>query len=97
VVYKGQANTVQISTYVPGRGWVDYATIALTFQNGDQFGARVLNNGEVWIYKNSLLVAKVTLNSTDQTFFNNKGGRIGLWSLNVPNTILDDFGGGTLP
>ncbi len=97
VVYKAQTNTVQVSTYVPSRGWVDYSTNALTFQNGDQFGARVLNNGEVWIYKNSLLVVKVSLISTDQTFFNNKGGRIGLWFLNVPNAILDDFGGGTLP
>ena len=97
VVYDAQSHSVHLSTYVPGRGWVDYTNIALSFQNGDQFGAWVLNNGEVWIYKNSLLAAKATLISSDQTFFNNKGGRIGLWFLNAPNAILDDFGGGTLP
>jgi len=38
----------------------------------------------------------VTLNAADHAFFNAKGGKIGLWTLDVPNAFLDDFGGGTV-
>jgi len=49
----------------------------------------------VQIYKNGTLIATVTLNSADQTFFNAKGGKIGLWTAVAPNAVMDDFGGGT--
>jgi len=50
-------------------------------------------------YNNGTLIATVTLNEEDQAFFNDKGGRIGIWTLAAPNAVLDDFGGGdvTLP
>ena len=31
----------------------------------------------------------------DKTFFNSKGGNIGLWMVNASNAFLNDFGGVT--
>jgi hypothetical protein len=83
VLYNAKANggagSIRVETYRPDKtDWTLYPAIAASYQNGDQLGAHALANGEVWIYKNGLLVAKVTLNAGDQSFFNGKGGRIGL-------------------
>jgi hypothetical protein len=91
---------VRVSTLRSNRPiWTNYGKTSITFSNGDQLGARALANGTVQIYKNGTLVATITLNTADQTFFNAKGGRIGLWAIAAPNTFFDDFGGGsvTLP
>jgi len=53
-------------------------------------------DGIVQIYKNGILIATVTLNTADQSFFNAKGGKIGIWNVAASNAILDDFGGGTV-
>jgi len=63
--------------------------------NAANSSSRALANGEVWIYKNGVLVTKVTLNAADQSFFNSKGGRVGVWYLNSVGSVFDDFGGGT--
>lgn len=97
VVYDAIARRVRVSTLrtsVPV--WQPYASIAATFVHGDQLGARALPNGTVEVYKNGTRVGTVTLSSSDQAFFNSKGGRIGLWTLAAPGAFFDAFGGGTV-
>jgi hypothetical protein len=50
----------------------------------------------VRIYRNCERIATVTLNATDQAFFNTPGGRIGMWFVNSGHAWADDFGGGTV-
>jgi hypothetical protein len=50
----------------------------------------------VRVYQNNTLLTTVTLNAADQSFFNAKGGKIGLWTVAAPNAFFDDFGGGAL-
>jgi len=100
VVYDAGANAVRVSTLNANRPiWTNYGNTPAVFANGDQLGARALADGTVEVYQNGTLIATVTLNADDQAFFNDKGGRIGLWTLAAPNAVLDDFGGGdtTLP
>ncbi len=97
VVYDAQAGAVRVSTLRANRPiWTNYGNTSVTFANGDQLGARVISNGTIQIYKNGTLVATITLNTSDQSFFNNKGGRIGVWTLVAPNALLDNFGGGSV-
>ena len=96
-VYDGVAKSVRVSTFrLRARDWTPYGDTSVIFKNGDKLGACVKVNGEVRIYKNDLLVRTVTLNVTDQAFFNGKGGKVGLWSVVAPNAFFDDFGGGTI-
>jgi hypothetical protein len=98
VVYDARAKAVRVSTLRLGdRSWTQYGNKAATFANGDVLGARVLSSGKVEIYKNGTLVTTVTLGAADQTFFNVKGGKIGIWTVNASDALLDDFGGGTIP
>lgn len=53
-----------------------------------------LVGGLARIYKNNTLLTTVTLNAADQSFFNAKGGKLGLWTIAAPNAFFDDFGGG---
>lgn len=96
VVYDAKAKAVRVSTLRLGQGgaWTPYANQPATFANGDQLGARVGADGSVTIYKNGTMISTVTLNATDQAFFNSKGGKIGLWSVGAPRAVFDDFGGG---
>jgi hypothetical protein len=97
VVYDAVARAVRVSTLRVGDGvWTSYANRAATFANGDRLGAQALANGEVKLYKNGTLIATVTLNAADKTFFNAKGGKIGLWAALASNALFDDFGGGTV-
>jgi 2-polyprenyl-6-methoxyphenol hydroxylase-like FAD-dependent oxidoreductase len=43
-----------------------------------------------------VLITTVTLNAADKSFFNAKGGKIGIWTVAASNAVLDDFGGGTV-
>ena len=100
VVYDALSRAVRVSTLRSNQPiWKNYGNTLVTFADGDQLGARSLANGNVQIYKNGTLIATVTLNAADQSFFNSRGGRIGLWTLAAPNAFFDDFGGGsvTLP
>jgi hypothetical protein len=97
VVYDAVAKAVRVSTVrLDTPTWTVYAGKAATFANGDQLGAQALANGDVKIYKNGTLIATVTLNSADKSFFNAKGGKIGLWAAGASNAFFDDFGGGNL-
>lgn len=98
VSYDAATHQVVVWTYRPDRpNWQSYTAISVTYQNGDRFGARVLSNGQIQIYRNCILIGTITLDSGDRTFFNSKGGRIGVWYLGAGNAYFDDFGGGTLP
>ena len=100
VVYDAHANAVRVSTLRRNRpAWTNYGNTPATFADGDQLGARVLSDGTVNVYNNGILIATVTLNEEDQAFFNDKGGRIGIWTFAARNAVLDNFGGGdvTLP
>lgn len=98
VLYDALAQRVRVSTLRTSMPvWQPYPAIAATLVNGDQLGARALANGTVEVYKNGTRLATVTLSSSDQAFFNGKGGRIGLWTLAAANAFFDDFGGGSVP
>jgi hypothetical protein len=97
VVYDAVAKRVRVSSLrLNQSAWTIYSGPSATFANGDVLGARALVNGTVQIYKNATLVTTVTLSSADQTFFNAKGGKIGIWAAAAPKALLDDFGGGTV-
>ena len=76
--------------------WTSYGNTSATFANGDKLLGCVQANGTVQVYRNNSLLTTVTLNAADQSFFNAKGGKIGLWTVAAPNAFVDDFGGGAL-
>jgi hypothetical protein len=93
IMYDGVGHTVQVWTYHPTQDWVQYgANIPVTFVNGDQLGARARPDGTVEIYRNGTLLA--TRNITAWPYYAN-GGYIGLWFVNAPGALIDNFGGGT--
>jgi hypothetical protein len=96
-VYDAKSQAVRIETLrLNTLSWTQYANQAVTFSNGDRLGARALADGSIQISKNGVVVATFMLNTADKAFFNNKGGKIGLWTDDAANAFLDDFGGGTL-
>jgi alpha-L-rhamnosidase len=97
VTYDATSRTVQISTLRLGAlAWTGYAPVAQTFTNGDILRARVLDTGTVLVYRNGTQVASLALNAADRTFFDTKGGRIGIWTAAAFRAVLEDFGGGTV-
>jgi hypothetical protein len=99
VWFDPKAKAVRVNTLLPNKPWKIYTPdiIPVTqYKNGDKLGARVYADGTVHIDQNGTEVGKVTLNTSDQTFFNTKGGYIGLWFINTPEVYFDDFGGGNL-
>jgi uncharacterized repeat protein (TIGR02543 family) len=95
--YDPSTNTVTVWTFrLDTLEWYSYTPIAVTFADGDQFGAQALSTGEVVILKNGMEVGSVTLTAADQAFFNPRGGYIGLWFINAGNAFFDDFGGGDI-
>ena len=93
VLYDGVGHSVQVWTYHPTQNWVQYgADIPVTFVNGDQFGARARPDRTVEIYRNGTLLA--TRNIAAWPYSAN-GGYIGLWFVNSPGALVDNFGGGT--
>jgi glycosyl hydrolase family 114 len=94
VVYKPSNNSVTIWTYSTSTGWQQQGTsMSATFINSDVLGARALSNGQVEVYKNSTLLGSRSV--TSWLYYAN-GGYIGLFHLTASNTLLDNFGGGTL-
>jgi len=92
IFYQPSAKRVQVWTFDPSNNWVQYGTdIPATFAAGDRFGARASFNGLVEVYRNSTLLGSVSVLGWQ---FGTSGGRIGLWMIDAPNTILEDFGGG---
>jgi probable HAF family extracellular repeat protein len=97
VVYDAVSKCIRVSAIRLGDPhWTVYLKCQVSFANGDRLGARALASGEVQVFKNGAQVATFTLSKADQTFFNTKGGKIGIWSVVAPNAIFDDFGGGSL-
>jgi hypothetical protein len=93
VLYDGASKTTQVWTYHPTQDWVQYgASIPVTFAAGDQFGARARPDGTVEVYRNGTLLG--TRSVTSWPYYAS-GGYIGLWMVNAPNALLDNFGGGT--
>jgi len=93
IMYDGVGQTVQVWTYHPTQGWVQHgANIPAIFVNGDQFGARARADGMVEIYQNGVLIG--TRSITSWPYYSN-GGYVGLWFVNAPGALIDDFGGGT--
>jgi len=97
VVYDSRAKAVRVSTLrLNTLAWTVYGHTPATFANGDKLLGCVQANGTVRVYKNTTLLTTVTLNAADQSFFNAKGGKIGLWTVAAINAFFDDFGGGAL-
>jgi hypothetical protein len=97
VRYDAPSGQLFVETWQPGfTNWFAHAPVAVTFNNGDELGAWVTASGEVRLYRNCERLATVTLNASDQSFFNALGGRIGLLFGNSANAWVDDFGGGTV-
>ncbi|MGQ9925729.1 MAG: endonuclease/exonuclease/phosphatase family protein [Chloroflexaceae bacterium] len=91
VTYDAMAQAVVVETYNrSSRSWTTIGTYPITLQNGDQLGARVLSNGIVYVYVNCVLIGQASAG----TAFDNEDGRIGLWFIEAPGAIFDDFGGG---
>ncbi|HUM69777.1 MAG TPA: hypothetical protein PLK31_13140 [Chloroflexota bacterium] len=94
VLYDPISNVVQVWTYQSSQGWVQRgASIPVTFVNGDQFGARAKANGQVEVYRNGVLIG--TRDVTAWPYYA-QGGYIGLFMFSASNTVLDNFGGGTM-
>ncbi len=94
VLYNPAGNLVQVWTYQSSQGWVQRgASIPVTFVNGDQFGARAKANGQVEVYRNGTLIG--VRDVTAWSYFT-QGGYIGLFMYSANNTVLDNFGGGTM-
>jgi hypothetical protein len=94
VSYDAVGHRVQVWTFSNAQGWVQRGTgIAVTFQNGDQFGVRVKANGTVEVYQNGLLIGSRTVSAW--TYAAN-GGYIGVLFQDAGTAVLDDFGGGTI-
>lgn len=98
VLYDAKAGTATVWTFrLDTLKWYEYhPSVAVTFANGDVFGAHALATGEVVILKNNQEVGRVTLNAADQAFFNLRGGHIGLWFIDAEQAFFDDFGGGNI-
>jgi len=97
VVYDSLAQAVRVSTLRLNRlVWTAYPNLPITFTNGDKLTGCVQADGTVRVYQNSTLLTTVTLSAADQNFFNARGGKIGLWTINAANAHFDDFGGGAL-
>ncbi|MBL8092741.1 MAG: hypothetical protein JNL73_01140, partial [Anaerolineales bacterium] len=95
VWYQPQSGVAQVWTFTTSQGWVQRgADIPVTLVNGDQFGARVRSNGQVEVYRNGVLLG--TRDASGWTFASS-GGYIGLWFDSASSSVLDNFGGGTLP
>ncbi|MEZ4734645.1 MAG: hypothetical protein R3E79_46735 [Caldilineaceae bacterium] len=97
VVYDRLAKAVRVSTLrLNTPAWTVYGNTPATFANGDTLLGCVQADGTVRVYQNNTLLSTVTLNAADQSFFNAKGGKIGLWTVAAFNAYVDDFGGGAL-
>ena len=96
VVYDAKSKSVRVATYRGGsRDWTNYPRIAAAFRSGDVLSARVQADGAVLVYRNSKLLKSVSLGATDRSFFEKKGGKIGIVAEKAGDAVLDNFRGGT--
>ncbi|MBI5301429.1 MAG: hypothetical protein HY868_04770 [Chloroflexi bacterium] len=92
VFYNAITKQIGIETFVPTKGWNTVRTFSRTLNDGDQLGARAGRNGIVDVYVNGRGIGFGRVDS----FFDNKGGRVGLWFIDAGNALLDDFAGATI-
>jgi hypothetical protein len=94
VLYSPGDKTIQVWTYTSGVGWRQQGTPKPAIvNNGDRLGARALANGSVEVYLNGALFAVYNLSSWR---YADDGGYIGIFTLDAPGAVLDDFGGGPI-
>ncbi len=94
VVYEPASNSVGVWTFTTSSGWQQQGTsINSPYVNGDTFGARALATGQVEVYRNATLLG--SRNVTGWAYYA-YAGYIGLFHLNASNTVLENFGGGTM-
>ena len=94
--YYPAGHIAQIWTYSPGQSWQQHGlTYALDLQPGDVFGGRIYANGLVEMYHNGAIIASVDVSSWQDV--GKPSGRAGIWQVNAPNTIMDNFGAGNVP
>ena len=94
VLYSPTDKTLQLWTYTSGTGWREQLPrISLALANGDRLGARALADGSVTIYVNG--IARGTWNVAAWPYAAS-GGYIGIFTLDAPGAVLDDFGGGAV-
>ncbi|MCB0105164.1 MAG: hypothetical protein KDE53_04635, partial [Caldilineaceae bacterium] len=94
VVRYATTTGVEILTQAPGQPLVLQGVLAdVTFQNGDQLGARALADGSVLVFKNGTAVGGVNVASGPNPWpYSAQGGRIGV-TYNYRAGRFDNFGG----
>ena len=94
VFYSPKDKTIQVWTYTSGIGWRQQgARLATTLASGDRLGARALASGNVEVYVNGTLKS---VWSVAGWAYAGSGGYTGVFALDAPAAVLDDFGGGTV-
>ena len=94
--YYPAGHFAQIWTYSPGQSWQQHGlTYALNLQPGDVFGGRIYNSGLVEMYHNGAIIAAINVSSWLDAA--KPSGRAGVWMIDAPNMIMDNFGAGNVP
>jgi glucose/arabinose dehydrogenase len=94
VWYDKIASRVSVETFALGQDWQSRGSIQpVTFNPGDQFGARALANGSVQVFRNGQPLGTVSVSAWP---FASGGGRIGLWLIGASGSVLDNYGGGDM-
>ncbi len=101
VVYNRNASQVRIVTSDPTNGLVTQATFnGISFNPGDQFGARALQDGTVSVYQNGSPIGSANVTSGPTPWpaaLAQGGGQIGVrfnGTTNANSSRVDNFGGG---
>jgi hypothetical protein len=95
-------NNIQIWTHDPANGWRLRATFpGVTFNVGDQLGARTLADGTINVYRNGTLLGTASVLGGGNPWPVARaagGGRIGVYMVTPANSVrVDAFGGGDVP
>ena len=94
VFYSPGDKTIQLWTYTSGVGWREQQPrVAAALANGDRLGAQALANGSVNVYVNGTVRGAWNVAAWPYAA---SGGYIGIFTLDAPGAVLDDFGGGTV-
>lgn len=95
ICYNPAGQQIQVFSYSSSQSWRQYGgDISVALVNGDQLGARATANGQVQVYRNGQLLAT---RDTSSWTFTTSGGRSGVWFVNNTTSVIDDFGGGSVP
>ena len=97
VTYDAKSKVVRVTTE---RGFLvgsSYPAIPAAFTDGAVLTARVLADGSVEVLRDGDIRRHDEAGcSRSVSYFNGKGGQIGIWSLAATRAVFDDFGGGTI-